>query len=319
MIGKAFKEIHRVLKPDGIAVIVFAHKSTDAWETIINALLDSGLYLTASWPINTEMKERMIAQGTAALASSIYMVCRKRVKKETAYYSEIKPLIEERIRKKLDQFWSEGISGSDFFISAIGPALEVFGRYSRVETYDGKEVKAAELLEFIRETVVKYALSRILENSNVGGIDAETRFYVLWRWAYNGAGVKFDEARKLATAVGIELSQYWNDGFIKKEGEYIRVLGPKKRNTKFIERGEFKNMVDVLHACLILWERNDRKKITEILRMTGHLNNNTFWQVAQALSEVLPPGDEERQMLQGFLYGRESYQKLASSQGELFS
>jgi len=54
-ITQAFREIRRVLKPDGLAVIVFAHKTTAAWETIISALLEAGLYLTASWPIHTEM------------------------------------------------------------------------------------------------------------------------------------------------------------------------------------------------------------------------------------------------------------------------
>ena len=258
MISKAFCEIYRVLKPDGIAIIVFAHKTTDAWETIINALLNSGLYLTASWPLNTEMQARLRAKESAALASSIYMVCRKRTKKETAYFNEIKPQVEERIRQKLDQFWNEGIGGSDFFISAIGPALEVFGQYERVETYSGEEVKAPELLEFIRKTVSEYALTRILKESHLGGIDAETRFYLLWRWTYNGAKVLFDEARKLASAVGIELTQYWNDGFIKKDKEFISVLGPKERGTRFLEKAKLDNMVDILHACLILWEKNQR-------------------------------------------------------------
>lgn len=317
-ITEAFSEISRVLKPEGIAVIVFAHKTTDAWETIINALLNSGLYLTASWPINTEMQARLRAKESAALASSIYMVCRKRTKKEIAYFNEIKPQVEERIRQKLDQFWNEGIAGSDFFISAIGPALEVFGRYERVETYSGEEVKAAELLEFIRKTVSEYALTKILKDSHLGGIDAETRFYILWRWTYNGTKVLFDEARKLASAAGIELSQYWNNGFIKKDKEFISVLGPKERDPRFLEKAKFNNMVDVLHACLLLWEKNQRQSITEILASTGHLHNNTFWHVAQALSEILPPGDKEKQMLQGFLYGRESYQKKAdgSSNGK---
>ncbi len=90
MITKSFQEIYRVLKDDGIAVIVFAHKSTDAWESIINALLNSGLYMTASWPINTEMQARLRAKESAALASSIYMVCRKRKEGKTAYFNEIK-------------------------------------------------------------------------------------------------------------------------------------------------------------------------------------------------------------------------------------
>ncbi|MCG0276508.1 MAG: DUF1156 domain-containing protein [Thermosediminibacteraceae bacterium] len=315
-IAQAFREIARVLKPEGIAVIVFAHKTTDAWETIINALLHSGLYLTASWPINTEMQTRLRAKESAALASSIYMVCRKRKKKETAYFNEIKPLVEERIKEKLDQFWNEGIDGSDFFISAIGPALEVFGRYERVETYAGEEVKANDFLEFVRKTVSDYTLSKILKDAHLGGIDAETRFYILWRWTYNGAKVIFDEARKLANAVGIELSQYWNNGFVKKDKEYIKVLGPKERGTKFLEKSQFNNIVDILHACLLLWEKNQRQKITELLTATGQLYNDTFWQVAQALSEVLPPGDKEKQMLQGFLYGRKSYQKVANDSSD---
>ncbi len=107
MITKAFKEVYRVLKPEGIACIVFAHKSTDAWETIINALLNSGLYLTASWPVHTEMKTRLTAKETTSLASSIYMVCRKRTENKTAYFNEIKPHIEARIKEKLDQSWNE--------------------------------------------------------------------------------------------------------------------------------------------------------------------------------------------------------------------
>jgi len=181
MITCAFQEIHRVLKSEGIACIVFAYKTTEAWETIINALLHSGLYLTASWPVHTEMKARLRAKESTALASSIYMVCRKRTTSETAYFNEIKPQLEKSIHEKLDQFWNEGIIGSDFFVAAIGPALEVFGRYEKVETYSGEEVSAKELMELIRGIVSEYALSRILKNVHLGGIDPDTRFYLLWR------------------------------------------------------------------------------------------------------------------------------------------
>ena len=68
-------------------------------------------------------------------------------------------------------------------------------------------------------------------------------------------------------------------------------------------------MIDVLHAYLLYWEQNNRKAITEVLARTGNLSNNSFWQVAQAISEVLPDGDKEKQMIQGFLYGKESYGK----------
>jgi len=312
MITKAFKEIHRVLKPNGIACIVFAHKSTDAWETIINALLKSGLYLTASWPIHTEMKARLTAKETASLASSIYMVCRKRTEKSTAYFNEIKPQIEARIKEKLDQFWNEGIGGSDFFISAIGPAMEVFGKYESVEKLSGEKVSAKELLEFIRKTVSEYALTKILKSPQLGGIDEETRFYLLWRWTYNSAKVHFDDARKLSQAVGIEITEEWGNGFIKKDKEFISVADARERGRSFLGKGKFESMIDVIHASLLYWEQNNRKAISEILEETGNANSNAFWQVVQAISEVLPEGDKEKQMLQGFLYGRESYEKVES-------
>ncbi len=140
---QAFRKIHRVLKPGGIAVIVFAHKTTEAWETVINALLEAGLYMTASWPIHSEMRARLNAQETASLASSIYMVCRKRTTEEIGDYTRVRREIEARVRERLAQFWEEGIRGADFFMSAIGPAVEVFGRYARVEKLSGEAVTVA--------------------------------------------------------------------------------------------------------------------------------------------------------------------------------
>jgi adenine-specific DNA methylase len=316
MIAKAFREIYRVLKPEGVACIVFAHKSTEAWETIINALLNSRLYLTASWPVHTEMKARLRAKESATLASSIYMVCRKRTEQRTAYFNEIKAQIEQRIKEKLDQFWNEGIGGSDFFISAIGPAMEVFGKYESVEKLSGEKVSAKELLEFVRKSVSEYALTKILKSPQLGGIDEETRFYLLWRWTYNSAKVHFDDARKLAQAFGVEITEHWGNGFVKKEKEFISLSSARERGRSFLEKEKFESMIDVLHACLLYWEQNDRNAISELLEETGNLNNNAFWQVAQAISEVLPEGDKEKQMIQGFLYGKASYDKGGAKVGK---
>src|SRR5690606_20539480 len=73
----AFMEIHRVLKPGGISIVVYAHKTTEGWETMLNGLLQAGLVVTGSWPMHTEKKGRLREMASAALASSIYMVCRK--------------------------------------------------------------------------------------------------------------------------------------------------------------------------------------------------------------------------------------------------
>jgi len=319
-ITQAFREIHRVLKPEGIAVIVFAHKTTEAWEAIINALLQAGLYMTASWPIHTEMQARLNAQETASLASSIYMVCRKRTTNEVGEYPTVRKEIEARVRERLAQFWAEGIRGADFFMSAIGPAVEVFGKYARVEKLSGEPVTVDELLEYVRRVVCEFALERILTTSSnegegkvqVGGVDAPTRFYLLYRWTYNHARVPFDEARKLALGVGVELSTLWDEGgLVEKQKEYVRLPMPLERakSKKFTDETKFETMIDALHYAVYLWERNERERLDDHLSAT-YGGGETFWQVAQAIAEVLPDGDKEKQLLQGLLYGRGTYQQL---------
>jgi adenine-specific DNA methylase len=305
----SFKEIHRILKPNGIAVIVFAHKSTQAWENIINGLLKSKLVLTSSWPIHTEMKERLVARETAALASSVYMVCRKTIKKEVGYFNDVRLQIDSLVKDRLDQFWRQQIRGADFFVSAIGPAIEVFGKYSKVEKLSGEEVSVNELLEYVRRVVSEFALSRILKRPDLGGVDATTRFYLLWRWTFNSAKVHFDDARKITQSVGgVELTEMWDrSGLVKKEKEFVRVLGPKDRS--FVEKEKHRSMIDVLQHAVILWDNGDKKKLQELLNETGYVQNEIFWQVAQAISDVLPKGDKEKQLIQGFVYGRESYVK----------
>jgi putative DNA methylase len=311
MLTQAFREIHRVLKPDGIAVIVFAHKTTEAWETVINALLEAGLYMTASWPIHTEMQARLNAQETASLASSIYMVCRKRTTSEVGEYPTVRRQIEARVRQKLTQFWEEDIRGADFFMSAIGPAVEAFGKYARVEKLSGEPVTVTELLEYVRKVVAEFALERVLGSAQLGGVDVATRFYLLYRWTYKHARVLFDEARKLAQSVGVELTTLWDSGgLVERQREYVRVPTPleRARSANFARRTKFETMIDALHYAVWLWDQNERKRLQDHLSAT-YGGDETFWQVAQAIAEVLPEGDKEKQLLQGLLYGRRSLRK----------
>jgi putative DNA methylase len=311
MLTKAFSEIHRVLRPDGVAVIVFAYPRTDAWEAVINAILNAGLYMTASWPIHTEMQARLRAQESAALASSIYMVCRKRTTSEVGEYPQVRKEIDERVRQKLTQFWAEGIRGADFFMSAIGPAVEAFGKYVRVEKPSGERVSVAELLEYVRKVVSEFALERVLGSAQLGGLDAPTRFYLLYRWTYNHARVPFDEARKLAQSVGVELERLWGEGgLVQREKEYVRVPTPLQRakSTNFTRKTKFETMMDALHYAVWLWDQNERKRLLDHLLKT-YGSDEIFWQVAQAIAEVLPEEDEEKRLLQGLLHGWRSPQK----------
>lgn len=299
---KSFQEIYRVLKPNGIATIVYTHKSTSGWETVINSLLDSNLVITASWPINTEMQARLNARETAALASSIYIVARKIERKETGWFNEVKEEIKKHIYQKLERLWQEGISGADFFIAAIGSSIEIFGKYEKVMDYEGKIIRAGKLLDFVRDVVTDYTVRQILHNGIAGELSPLTKLYLLHRWTYQEAKVHFDDARKLAQSTGIDLAKEWNKGFIRKEKEFIRILGPQERDLKEVKNNE---LIDVLHQTLILWKEGKREEMKKVLANSGWGNRDAFFRVAQAISETLPIESREKKYLDGFLSGKE--------------
>ena len=309
MLKKSFQEIHRVLKPDGIAVIVYAHKSTAGWETLINSLLDSGLVITGAWPINTEMASRLLAQETAALASSIYIVARKMKRLPTGFYTAVKDELKTYLNTKLDTLWQEGISGADFFIAAIGSAIEVFGKYEQVLDYEGSIIRADILLSDVREIATHYAVRQILHNGFAIGISDLTRFYVLWRWNFGEAKVPFDEAKKLSMGCNIDITHYWNKGFIQKEKEFIRFLGPQERGDLKVIAGETRilnfDLIDILHQALFFWAHGQRDQMLKVLTDSGFAKNDVFYRVAQAVSESLSKESTEKKWLDGFLAGKE--------------
>ena len=297
MLSKSFSEMHRVLKKDGIAVIVYSHKSTDGWETLINSLLESGLVITAAWPIHTEMKARMVAKESAALNSSIYMVARKIQKEELGFYRDIKKNMVQHIETKLQHLWSEGISGADFFISAIGVSLEVFGRYKKIIDDNDESITTLRLLDDVRRIVTDFAISRVLRRDFGGSISHMTRFYILWRWTYKNARVPFDDALKMAQSVGIDIEREYGKGFVHKDKGFISILGPSDRHINDIGTAEW---IDILHRVVLLWKNNKRESMAEELKKSGLGGTDTFYKVAQAISESVP-GSSESKLLDGFL------------------
>ena len=304
MLGGAFREIHRVLRPGGIAVIVYAHKTTEGWETMLNALVQAGLVVTGSWPVHTEMAARLRATASAALASSIYMVCRKTAREPLGFWNELQPQIRARVEEKLKLFWQAGIAGGDFFISAIGPGMEAYSRYTRIETYAGEPVGVDTLLTYIRTVATEFLVKHLLHGASAGAIDKEAQFYLTYRWTYLDNAVPFDDARKIASAEGVDLEQLWgSDGFVKKSGSAISVLGPQKRG----EVKDVHNMVDALHHTCQLWAGGKKAEIAQLLGQTGYGQSGAFWQFAQAIAESLLEGSKEKQLLEGLLLGKEGY------------
>ena len=299
-LSKAFLQIRRVLKPNGIAIIVYAHKTASGWETLINALLDSGLVITAAWPIETEMRSRLRAMNAAALTSSIYMVARKREREPFGLYREVHAELEEYLKTRYVGLWESGISGADLFIAAIGSALQVFGKYKEVTDFEGNPIRADRMLQDIRELTATYAVAQV-------GPDATrlTQFYLFSRQEHGEKRVQFDAANQLARSLGIDLTAEWGERkFIHQEGSFVRVLGPHERAIDDVSDSE--ELIDILHHALLLWRSNEREAMIRCLARGEVGVNELIWNVAQAVSLALPLEAEERRWLEGWLADREA-------------
>ena len=302
-LSKAFKEMHRVLRPNGIAVIVYAHKSTEGWETLINALLDSGLVVTGAWPIDTEMKSRQRSLDSAALASSIYMVARKREQEAFGIYQDVKKELETYLEQKLFTLWEWGFSGADLFIAAIGIGIEVFGKYETVIDDDDNLIRADKMITDIREILERFDG----EQAGIAGTKL-TRFYLRWRRQYKAELVQFDVANKLALSLGMELTEEWGEGnFIQQEKTNVRVLGPQEREQTNLSKSE--ELIDVLHHALLLWRSGNRADMLQRLSKDGIGLNELIWNIAQQISAALPTDSQERQWLEGWLADRDTIQR----------
>lgn len=329
--SKAFGEMHRTLKENGILVLVFAHKSTAAWETLLKALLDNDLVVTASWPIETEKPGRTRAIGSAALASSVFIVCRKRSAHDDGFLDDVEPELKTRLHERLDYFWSQGIRGADFFMSAIGPAVEVFGRYMRVLKLSGEEVTIGELLDKVRGIVADYALQRIVHGEAAGNVDEASRFYVIWRWAFGTSEVESGEAIHMAQSMGCEFDALVADkGVLNKKGDKVNLKGPIDRK-KIKSLGEpaatgtLAPLIDVLHRAANLWAAGERQDLADFLAEALPPGGaDRMQRLAQSIVDVLPPGDKERALYENFLVGSRSLpaptkkDKAAAKQQKLF-
>ena len=186
---KAFSEARRVLKPDGIGCIVFAHKGTAAWEALLAAIIDANFIVTASWPIDTERAARMRANKSAALGSSVHIVVRPRESIEGAPdlhsvgdWRDVLAELPDRIREWMGRLINEGIVGADAIFACLGPALEIYSRYSRVEKSNGEQVFLREYLEHVWSTISREALRTLFQDADMSGLEADARLTAMWLW-----------------------------------------------------------------------------------------------------------------------------------------
>ncbi len=273
----------KTLSKSGCGSIVFAHKTTEGWESLLTGIVDGGWHISASWPIATELHTRLNARDTASLATSVHLVCRPRSDDAgVGEWGEVLSELPTKVGDWMERLQDEGVRGADLVFACIGPALEIFSRYSRVETAEGEEVKLGAYLEKVWEVVGRSALEQVLgtdearaRNGAAGALEEDARLTALFLWTMQATGgpgdsaessngddgdsddddeapargkakgfsLIYDVVRRFAQPLGIDLTR-WENRIIKTEKGVVRLLPIEERSQQLFGQDSVRTVAD---------------------------------------------------------------------------
>ncbi len=259
VMGDAFAEGRRVLREDGIGSVVFAHKTTEGWEALLAGMIRGGWTIVGSWPIATERPGRLRSQESAALATSVHLICRPRpADAPIGDWADVLRELPRRVAAWMARLQGEGVRGADLVFACIGPALEIFSSRRAVETAEGREVGLAEYLEKVWEVVGRAALAQVLGAAEAGdgaagALEEDARLTALFLWTLQSTGaaganggegdedgngdataaagslvLPFDVVRRFAQPMGIDLER-WTGRAIGQSKGVVRLLPVAER------------------------------------------------------------------------------------------
>jgi adenine-specific DNA methylase len=309
---RAFQNCYDMLRDNGRMVIVFANKAPDAWETLVSAIVRAGFVVTGSWPIQTEMSNRTRAMSSAALSSSIWLVCRKRSRTaRPGWDNQVILEMQHNIIHQLHEFWDAGIRGPDFVWAATGPAMEAYSQYPAVKKANdpGSLLTVPEFLNHVRRIVVDFVVGRVLsQNGNsdtMSGLDNVTNYYLLHRYDYGMDDAPINAVILYAMSCSVSDSELMNQYNILQSGSSgsdVKLIPWHKRNHKNMgyqaSSGRPIPQIDKAHRLLHLWKAGDVNKVNEYIDEQGVGRDTLFGQLLQALIELSPAGSEERALLE---------------------
>ncbi|MDE0447655.1 MAG: DUF1156 domain-containing protein [Spirochaetaceae bacterium] len=330
--ARAFRSCHAALRPEGRLVVVFANKQPDAWETLVGALIRAGFVVDGSWPIQTERGNRNRALSSAALSSSVWIVCKKRATVRHGWDSSVLDEMRTNITEKLRDFWDAGIRGPDFVWAATGPALEAFSKYPVVKKANAPNelMTVSEFLREVRRMVVDFVVGRVLTRDDgkesATGLDDLTTYYLLHRNDFGmgeapvGGCILYALSCNLSdTALVTQhdlLSQSGRGNTEETENddpaadEERSEGGGAKVKLKRWDRRRGRNLglegpggrppplIDQVHRLMHLWRAGDHVKVDDYLDTRGLPRNALFHRILQALIELAESDAEERSLLE---------------------
>jgi putative DNA methylase len=265
-LAQSLAEAHRVTKPGGILVMIYAHKTTAGWGTLVEAIRCAGFEVAEAWPLETETKARVAHQEDAALMSNIFIAARKRERARLgSYEDEVQPELRTIVRERVETLWDLGVSGADLVIAAVGAGLRAYTRFERTEYANGEEVPPDRFLREVEGVVLETLLEKIfgVPGAGMSVVDGPSSFYVLWRYTYKTAPLDAGEAIVFTYSQRVELDgpgglSTGSRALVEKKKGVYRLLDFTERGANeklgLPDDGQRAPLIDVLHRALYLME-----------------------------------------------------------------
>ncbi|MFH1931513.1 MAG: DUF1156 domain-containing protein [Pseudomonadota bacterium] len=300
-----FKEMYRVLHPNGVLTVMFTHKKVEAWDTLALALIGAGFAIEASWPVHTESEHSLHQAKKNAAASTILLVCRKRIDtREQVWWDDFKGKVREVAREKAAEFHESGIAGVDLYLSTFGPVLSVISEHWPVltsevdeKTGEPKSLRPETALAIAREEVIALRKQGLLLGQSAQ-FDPVTD-WVLMAWdAFKAEQFPADEARKLALALGMDIEEdlIRHKRVIAKKQNFVSLQLPQARRRKGAvdpEATSFSSLIDAIHTAMLVYEEDGAKACEVFLKRAGLMNDAQFKAGLQAMINAVPRTKEK--------------------------
>ncbi|WP_288266534.1 DUF1156 domain-containing protein [uncultured Bifidobacterium sp.] len=226
-----FDRIRGTARTDVPMTVYYAYKQhgsdgvSTGWYALLEGLINAGWQITATWPVRSELSNRMLASGTNALASSIVLACRPRPEDAPrATMREFISTLRRELGEELRTLMASGIEPVDLNQAAIGPGISVYSRYSRIVEADGSDVDVRQALEIINR-IIDEALGEDGDD-----YDPTTRFAIKWYQSYGWSGQQSGLADQLSMACGTTPGALVDDGIFEAVGGTARLLTPGELN-----------------------------------------------------------------------------------------
>jgi adenine-specific DNA methylase len=299
-----FAECHRVLADDGVLTVMFTHKRAEAWDTLGMALMEGGFTIETSWPVNTEREQSLHQANVNAAASTIMLVCRKRSTDadNTAFFEDLEAKVRAASRDAVNRFSAAGIVGVDLLLATYGPALSVISSRwpvlsSEADEFNGRArlLRPEEALDAARAEVVRNQRQRLI--GHAVQLDPLSDFVLIAWDTFKAAEFPFDEARRLALAVGgLDIDELAQAKLVGKKSGTVVLLPPGKR----VRRGSddrpgvrvgataFTYVIDAVHTVLYVADVDGLPAAKALIDRAGLAHDGRFLACLQGLVNAIP-------------------------------